>query len=117
MMSLFLYLLPLSFLAISVLRVVIGTIALSFSIKKIRSGGKVNTLSGVIFALSSILFIAGIFTQGVAIAMSILSLFEFYLAIANKKPCDSKMLWILMSIVSISFLFFGAGAWGFDLPL
>mgnify|MGYP001946650287 FL=1 len=76
---------------------------------------------GVFYMITGIFLIAGLYTQGAAIAgilIAIDALFVKFLYKDLDKVAEySKMFYILILIISLSLLFSGAGAFAIDLPL
>jgi uncharacterized membrane protein YphA (DoxX/SURF4 family) len=76
---------------------------------------------GIIEMVAGIFLVAGLFTQGVAIAGALIAIDALFAKILyrdlDKVVKYSKMFYILVLIISLSLIFSGAGAFAIDLPL
>lgn len=85
---------------------------------------KIYKWSAIIYALSGVLLILGLYTQLAAIIGIIAIMFDFY---AEKKDIlimqtgtiskEKQILYLLVGIILLSLLFTGPGFLAFDLPL
>lgn len=134
MLSIFPELLSFSLLGIFIIRAVIGLtlILISIQILFIKKNSLVENIKnkGVLFAKYSILLLGsvsllsgafmlvGFLVQISAIVSSYLFLNIMYLDSRSDNVLkQSRMFYIIMSLISISFLFIGPGIFSVDLPL
>lgn len=134
MLSIFPELLSFSLLGIFIIRAVIGLtlILISIQILFIKKNNLVENIKnkGVLFAKYSILLLGsvsllsgafmlvGFLVQISAIVSSYLFLNIMYLDSRSDNVLkQSRMFYIIMSLISISFLFIGPGIFSVDLPL
>ena len=97
------------------------TVVAQLSSKWPKSAPYFVPFGGVFYIVTGIFLIAGLYTQGAAIAgilIAIDALFVKFLYKDLDKVAEySKMFYILILIISLSLLFSGAGAFAIDLPL
>jgi uncharacterized membrane protein YphA (DoxX/SURF4 family) len=122
MLSLFPSLFDYSALAVGVLRFVVGILFIVGGYKYLSQKGAEKSLlsrflSGTELA-GGVLLLAGLFTQAVAVVLGIAA-FRNACAAYKKEPREEKLapFYLLLSIISISFLFLGPGLWSIDYPL
>jgi len=84
----------------------------------LRPGMLFVWIIGLIELIGGIMLLAGFYTQIAAIALSIIMLGAVCIKLfkPNKLPGDLSF-FILLFVVTLSFVFSGAGAFAFDLPL
>lgn len=72
----------------------------------------------ILYVVSSVLIIIGLYTQIAALVAILLIAFDFYTE-KKKSPLsrEQNALTILMTVILVSLLFTGPGALAFDLPL
>jgi len=126
MLSLFQSLFDYQFLALGALRAIIALFFIiegyqKFPKDKELAHGKSriykSIFAGVEFVSGMFLF-AGLFTQAIAVLLSVLSVVRGYNQYRHKPTIERKMdLYILLAVVSLFFLFAGPGAYGIDFPL
>jgi uncharacterized membrane protein YphA (DoxX/SURF4 family) len=122
MLSLFPSFLDYNIIAVAVLRMVVGVVFIAEGYKTLSKRESAGTLrqrfmSGVELLFGIFLF-AGLLTQGVAIILSAISAKRAYLESSKKSGKEKHVsFYLLLFMVSLSFLFFGPGLWSIDYPL
>ena len=102
-------------LAPFLLRVTVGILRLLAGVVRYKKGPKWISL---IYVVSSVFIIVGLYTQISALVAIVLIFFDYYMEKkVGEVAREKKALAILMTIVLISLLFTGPGFWAFDLPL
>ncbi|MHB8652218.1 MAG: hypothetical protein ACYC8S_03760 [Minisyncoccota bacterium] len=128
--SLFPSLFTYQFLVIGVLRMAAGLLAISAGYRHLarratnnppqsRDGkAVVQTAGGTALVIAGILFVVGLYTQGAAIALSILWTSAATISLKRREPfLRFSAIYFFIALVSLSFLFLGPGAFAIDLPL
>jgi uncharacterized membrane protein YphA (DoxX/SURF4 family) len=114
-LTLFPQLLTFQLIAPTLLRLTIGIILIFIGKERFSKKFK---WSSVIYVLSGILLILGLYTQAAAIAGIVMIKFDFW--IDKKSRSTSKehwLLYVLATTVLFSLMFTGPGFLAFDLPL
>ena len=72
----------------------------------------------ILYIVSSVLIIIGLYTQIASLAAILLILFDYYMEKkAGTLSREKNALTILMTVILVSLIFTGPGAFAFDLPL
>ncbi|MBI2108978.1 MAG: hypothetical protein HYT93_02230 [Parcubacteria group bacterium] len=115
MISLFPDFLSFALIAPFIIRLCLGFYFLLYAIRLFKNPPPVGSAhKGYILAtialLGSVFVLLGLFTQGAAIVLGLLSLYRM-------KRSQNKILYALLFGMALSLLFSGAGLFAFDLPL
>ena len=116
MVSLFPDLFTFSLLAPFIIRVFLGLYFLLYAVRLFRNspgvthGIQKGHALGVIAFLGAVSVLLGVFTQGGALALTLLSAYR-------AKKSENKVVYALLFGMALSLLFSGAGFLAFDLPL
>ena len=114
-LTMFPALLTYGLLAPFILRLSVGIIRLFAGIERYKKEYKWTT---ILYVISSLMIIVGLYTQIAVIVAIILIKFDFYLEKkAGGLSREKTTLAVLMTMILISLLFTGPGFWAFDLPL
>ncbi len=122
------------FVAVSVLRIVIGIITIILAKRALGKERFENTqiftslglvpgkffsfVFGFIMLICGVLLIIGLFTQVAALAITILSLALVLLRLTGRVLSkESNLFFVMLATVCFSLIYFGAGAIALDLPL
>ncbi len=128
MLSIFPALLSLELLAPFLLRVTLGAFLAwnSYTILKtgtmhmperMRSVGRIIT---VLYGMSGVLLVVGLFTQLAALVVAILTALMLVYVVASRSPEHAhthRMPLVFVLAISVSLIFLGAGFYAIDLPL
>ena len=116
MVSLFPDLLSFALIAPFIIRLCLGFYFLLYGLRLFKNSpsitlgiNKGHVLGALAFA-GSVLMLIGLFTQGAAVALALLSLYRI-------KRSQNKITYVLLFGMALSLLFSGAGLFAFDLPL
>lgn len=116
MVSLFPDLLSFALIAPVIIRLCLGFYFLLYGLRLFKNSpsitlgiSKGHVLGALAFA-GSILVLIGLFTQGAAVTLALLSLYRI-------KRSQNKITYVLLLGMALSLLFSGAGLFAFDLPL
>lgn len=106
--------------AVAVLRMVAAIIFIAegYRVFQKQSEFSVKKLLSAIECAGGVFLLAGLFTQAAAIILSAVSVKKAYTE--HKKESDDERLisfYVLLFMVSLSFLFLGPGLWSIDYPL
>lgn len=127
--SLFPALFDYQFLAIGILRIAVGLLSLAAGYRHLKGRAEgaleqssspraVRTIVGGVLIIAGLLFIAGLYTQGAAIAGTVMWIGA---AIVSLKRHELFFLhaatYLFIALVCLSFLFLGPGAFAVDLPV
>ena len=124
MVSIFPDMLAFSMLGTTLVRVAVGYIFLLLAVQFARVFFKKNsayrTLTGaltVLYTVSGILLILGLYTQIIAILGATLAFFGHITSPRSKTGLGQNHLFFLLWMCCLSLLFLGPGAFAIDLPL
>ncbi|NBD74026.1 hypothetical protein GVX82_03215 [Patescibacteria group bacterium] len=135
MLSLFPELLAFDLVGVSLLRITVGFLFLSFGWKLMgarpappaegtdqEEGGSTTTPTpprtlGVLDILIGVLLTVGLYTQGAAIAGVVLALAHASFARTHQALLRDPLLWHLIALICLALLVLGPGLLAFDLPL
>lgn len=133
MLSIFPDLLTYNLLGITIIRVVLGLMAMYLGLKLLKKRQALIdyiTLIKMPFAkiapwlifvtleLAGIFMLVGLYTQVAAIVLAFLFLKVLFIdTVTNKSVGYNNIVYLAFIFISLSFLFLGAGAFAFDLPL
>lgn len=123
MLSIFPDFLTFGLLAPFILRMVVGFMFINFGMSEIKktykSSGKVQKYTAPLIKLVlAILLVIGLFTQFVAILLSIIVIGRIYKKTQNDDDGKYPIEFLLLTLaVLLSLVFLGAGFFAFDLPL
>lgn len=119
--SLFPHFLDYQILGIFLLRVTLGFIFIRFCYQKVTvlSIKNFKSIIPIILGIAGVLLVVGLYTQGAAIIAGVLVSFATLNKFrrASSHPDNTIEFYILLAVVSFSFLFFGAGAFAIDLAV
>lgn len=119
MLSVFPYLLSLSFLGIFVLRAGLGVFSLIDAVGSFRKQMNVNKIdagASVLQFIVSIFIIVGYLTQPMAIALAVIFLVRFFVNLKSHNLYQG-MFYLFLALTSLVILTLGPGPFAFDLPL
>jgi uncharacterized membrane protein YphA (DoxX/SURF4 family) len=126
MLSLFPSFLNYSAIAVAVIRVVVAIIfimegqrgAFENLPKKNGTTNFYKKIIPIIELIGGIFLLGGLFTQAIAIILGAVSLKKTYIEYKkDRDECRRVSFFLLLFIISISFLFLGPGLWSIDYPL
>lgn len=122
MLSLFPSFFDYATIAVTVLRITISVIFITEGYARLPKKGVATTLCQkvmpIIELVGGIFLLAGLFTQAAAIILATVSIKKAYTEHKKESDEDQRVsFYVLLFIVSLSFLFLGPGLWSIDYPL
>lgn len=118
MLSVFPYLLSLSFVAVALLRVGLGLLSIvegGLSLRSKINSNKVEAGLSAFQIVSAIFVLVGYLTQPAAIILSVVLAVRIFLNTKNKNIYQT-MFYMVLILISLSLLALGPGPFAFDLP-
>jgi len=127
MLSIFPELFDFSFLAVTLLRVVVGYFFWVLGLRLVRAAWAVRArgihvwLLGMVYGIAKtlvgIFLVLGIYTQAAAMAGAILAFITYLQGASLQKTKGDRQVQLLLVVICVSLLFLGPGALALDLPL
>ncbi len=122
MLSLFPTLFDYGAVAVGILRIVVAIIFIAEGYKRLPRKGAETTffrnLIPIVEMTLGTLFLVGLFTQAVAVALATVSVKQMFAEYKHKSAEERNLsFYILLFFISLSFLFWGPGLWSIDYPL